>query len=422
MTSGRFVRTGLWNNTGFLKLWAGETISIFGSLVGRTALVFTAVLVLDASAIEIGMLTALDIVPGLLFGLIAGVWVDRLPRRAIMIVSDVGRAALLVTIPLAYALDALTMGQLFAVAFGTGLLTIFFDVAYQTYLPALVSKEHLVEGNSKMAASAAVAEVGGFSLAGFLVQLLKGPYAILVDSASFIWSAAFIWRIQTPEAAPKTAEEREGMLREIRDGGRALLGDPILRSIAGATVVMDFSIRMIGAVYLLYATRSLGFEPGVLGVVFAVGGVTSLIGALFAGRAARRFGIGRSMAGCLIVMGGAMLLTPAATDASVLALGFLIAHQFGDAFWTAYDINAMSLRQSITPQHVMGRVNAGMRFSGLAAALAGSLAGGVLGELAGLRLTLVIGASGFFIAAAWLLLSPVWSAKQPALASEAALA
>lgn len=411
----RFRRTGLWKDGDFLKLWAGETVSIFGTLIGRTALSFTAVLALNASAFEVGLLVAMDIVPALLFGLIAGVWVDRLSRRLIMITADIGRAALLVTIPLAYALDSLTMGQLYVVAFGTGLLSVFFDVAYQSYLPALVSKEHLVEGNSKMAASASVAEVGGFSLAGLLVQLLKGPYTILVDSVSFVWSAAFIWRIRKAEPPVKATGEREGMFREIGEGGRALIGDPVLRSIAGATMVMDFSIRLIGAVYLLYATRNLGFEPGVLGVIFAVGGGTSLIGALFAGRWAKRFGVGRAMIGCLVVLGGAMLLTPAATDASVLALAFLIGHQFGDAFWTAYDINAMSLRQAITPNEVMGRVNAGMRFSGMGAALAGALAGGALGEIVGLRMTLVIGACGFFVAAGWLALSPVWSARQPAL-------
>ena len=410
----------LWRNRDFLKLWAGQTVSIFGTLVGKTALPFTAILVLDAGALEVGLLMAADIVPALLFGLAAGVWVDRLPRRPIMIAADIGRAALLATIPVAYALDALTIWHLFVIAAGTGALTIFFDVAYLSYLPSLVKREQLLDGNSKLAASASVAEIGGFSSGGVLVQVLTAPYAILTDAVSFIVSALFVGSINTPEAAPKTAEERTGMWQEIREGGGVLLGDPVLRAIAGSGVVMDFSVRMMGAVYLLYATRELGFEPGLLGFVFAVGGVTSFFGAFFAGRASRTFGIGPSLAVSLALLGGATLLIPAASDASALALGFLVAHQFGDAFWTMYDINAVSLRQSITPDRYMGRVNAGVRFSGLAASLAGALVGGVIGELFGLRLTLVMGAGGLFVAAAWIVASPVWTWKQVTVAAEPA--
>jgi MFS family permease len=237
---------------------------------------------------------------------------------------------------------------------------------------------------------------------------------------SFIASALFIGSIDTPEAPPKPATERAGMLTEIREGGRVLLGDPVLRAIAASGVVMDFSVRVIGAVYLLYVTRDLGFEPGVLGVVFAVGGVASFLGAFLAGRAARSFGVGPSLVMSLILVGGAWLLTPVATDASLIALGLIVGHQFGDTFWTMYDINSVSLRQSITEDRYMGRVNAGVRFSGLAASLVGALAGGVLGELVGLRLTLVLGSCGLFVAAGLLLASPVWSWKDVPLTPEPA--
>jgi len=404
-------RTGLWRHNDFLRLWAGETASIFGSFVGRTALVLTAILVLDASPLVFGLLSAADIIPGLVFGLITGVWVDRLPRRPIMIVADIGRAALLVTIPLAYAFDVLTIAQLFVVAIGTGTLSIFFDVAYLSYLPAVVERDHILEGNSKMAASTSVAEIGGFSLAGVLVQALTAPVAILLDAVSFVVSALFIGAIRKPETHVVENSKREGMWTEIREGGRALLGDPILRTLAGATMIMDFSIRAIGAVYLIYVTRELGFEPGVLGFIFAVGGVTSLFGALFAARAARQFGVGPSLVVCLAVLTGAWLLTPAAYDTSLISLGLLVGHQLGDAFWTAYDVNAITLRQSVTPDQVMGRVNAGMRFSGQAAMLGGALAGGVMGEVIGIRETLFICTGGLVIAAGWLASSPVWGAK-----------
>lgn len=405
-------RSGLWAHNDFLKLWTGETISVFGTLIGKTALPFTAILVLDAGPFEVGLLVAMDILPGLIFGLFAGVWVDRLRRRPLMIAADVGSFVMLVTVPVAYAFDVLTMGQLFVVAFGAGACHIIFDVSYNTYLPSLVKREHVLEANSKMAATWSVAEVGGFSSAGLLVQALTAPFAILFDAVSFLVSAVFIGAIDKEEQRPEPPEQKTSVWSEIREGGGALLDNPVLRAMAGSNIVMDFSMRVLGAVYLLYATRELGFEPGVLGFVFAVGGLTSLPGALFAGRAARRFGIGPAMALSLAVLGCFSLLTPAARDASVFSLALLVGHQFGDAFWTMHDINQTSLRQSITPERYLGRVNAGMRFSGMAAMLAGALAGGVLGEVIGLRGTLLVGCGGLFVAATWLALSPVWTTRE----------
>jgi MFS family permease len=409
-------RGGLWEHNDFLKLWAGETISVFGSLVGRTALPLTAIFVLDAGSLEVGLLIAADILPGLLFGLVAGVWVDRVRRRPIMIAADLASAAALVTIPVAYAFDALTIEQMFVVALAAGTAHIFFDVAYMTYLPSLVEKEHVLEGNSKMAASWSVAEVGAFSAAGWLVQLLSGPVTVLIDSVSFLVSAAFIGSIKKPEEAPTVAEQREPMFKEIRDGIGAIWHDPVLRAIAGSGVIIDFSFRMFGAVFLVYVTQDLGFEPGLLGLTFAVGGASSFVGAMLAGRSARAVGVGPAMVFGLLFMGGSMLFVPAATDASMLALAFLVAQQvFGDGAYTVYDVNAVTLRQSITPAAVLGRVNAGMRFSGLAAMLLGALAGGVLGEFVGERLTLMFAACGLFLAGVWLMVSPVWGTRRAAV-------
>ncbi len=401
-------RRGLWANNDFLKLWAGESISIFGSLMGRTALPFTAILVLDAGPLEVALLSATDVLPGLLLGLIAGVWVDRLRRRPIMIAADIGRAILLATIPFAYALDALTFGHLFVVGLGVGTLTIFFDVAYLTYLPTLVGKNQILDGNSKLAASSAIAEVGGFSAAGWMVQLLSGPATVLIDAVSFLVSALFVGTIKTPEPPPVAVKDRVGMRHEIAEGARHIWHDPILRAIAGTGMIIDFSFRMFGAVFLVYVTKDLGFEPGVLGLTFAVGGISSLVGAVFAGRAGVRLGIGPAMVLGVAAMGVSMFFVPAARDASILALGLLIGQQmFGDGAFTVYEINQVSLRQSITPEHVMGRVNAGIRFLGLGAMLAGALIGGVLGELAGERVALVAAGSGVLLAALWLSFSPV---------------
>jgi predicted MFS family arabinose efflux permease len=339
--------------------------------------------------------------------------VDRVRRRPIMIAADLASAAVLATIPIAYVFDTLTIEQMFAVALVAGTAHIFFDVSYLTYLPSLVEKEHVLEGNSKMAASWSVAEVGAFGIAGWLVQLLSGPVTVLIDSVSFLVSAAFIGSIKKPEEAPMVAKQREPMIKEIRDGVRAIWHDPILRAIAGSGVIIDFSFRMFGAVFLVYVTQDLGFEPGVLGLTFAVGGVSSFLGALVAGRSARAVGIGPAMVFGLLFMGLSMLFVPAATDASLLALAFLVAQQiFGDGAYTVYDVNQVTLRQSITPEQVLGRVNAGMRFSGIAAMFLGALAGGVLGEFAGERVTLVFSACGLLLAAGWLMVSPVWGTKK----------
>ena len=239
---------------------------------------------------------------------------------------------------------------------------------------------------------------------------------VLIDSVSFLVSAAFIGSIKKPEATPKAVEHREAMFKEIRDGVGAIWHDPILRAIAGSGVIIDFSFRMFGAVFLVYVTQDLGFEPGLLGLTFAVGGVSSFLGALVAGRSARAVGIGPAMAFGLLFMGASMLFVPAATDASLLALAFLVAQQvFGDGAYTVYDINAVTLRQSITPAAVLGRVNAGMRFSGLAAMLhrgaGGRSAGGVRGGAgdAGVR------GCGLLLAGMWLMASPVWGTKEAAM-------
>src|SRR5207249_3437996 len=218
------LRTGLWRHPDFVKLWAGETISVFGSLIGRTALHFTAILVLDARPFEVAALLALGIVPELIFAPYVGVWVDRLRRRPIMIAADLGRATLLASIPLAYAFDALTMEQLYVVAFLTGILSICFEVAYQSYLPSLIKREELLEGNSKLKASDSAAEVGAFGAAGWLVQLFTGPVAILIDAVSFLFSAFYIRRITKTESPPRPRRSARGCCARLKKESRPFLG------------------------------------------------------------------------------------------------------------------------------------------------------------------------------------------------------
>lgn len=403
----RFRLEGLWKHPDFVKLWTAQTISVFGSLITGTALPFTAILVLDASPIEVAVLAAANHVPGLVFALVAGVWVDRLPRRPLMIVADLGRALLLASVPLAYAFDALTIGQLYVVALGAGILTIFFDVAYQSYLPTLVTKDELIEGNSKLAATASISEFAGFSVSGWLVQVFSGPFAVLVDALSFVISAVFLREIRASEPPPALVEDREGALAEAVEGTRTVMRDPILRSLAGVTPLASFGVGMFFATYMIFVTRSLGFQPGLLGVIFGLGGLSSLAGAVLAGPLARRFGVGTAMFAGLAVMGISMLFIPIAYGATVAAAVLLIAQQVtGDGMFMVFEINSTSLRQAVAPEAMLGRVNAFNRMLDLAFTLLGIIIGGLIGQVWALRPALYIGAGALLAAAAWLYFSP----------------
>jgi len=399
---------GLWRRPDFVKLWAGQTVSVFGSIVGGTALQFTAILVLGATPFEVALLAAASLVPAFLTGLVAGAWVDRLARRPILIVADLGRAVLLATIPLAWALDALHIEQLYIIALFVGVLEIFFDTAYRTYLPSLVSRDELVEGNSKLSASASVAEFGGFGIAGWLVQTLTGPVTILLDALSFVVSAAAVALIRSREERPEPRVEGASVRREILDGLRTVLHHPILRTIAVAVLMLEFFGGMYGSVVVLYMSRGLGFDPAVLTPIWAVGGVSSFVGAMLAGRVTRALGVGPTMIGCLLMSTIGALFIPLAEGATLVSAGLLIAAQLtSDPADTAYEINRVSLLQSVAPPQLLGRVNASTRFVGLGATLLGTLLGGLLGERLGLRSTLFLAAGGALLPAAWLFLSPV---------------
>ena len=397
---------GLWRHQDFVRLWTGETISVFGSLIGQLAMQFTAIIWLDASALQISAVAMAQLVPGFFVGIAAGVWADRLPRRPIMIAADLGRAALITSVPVAAVFGVLTMGHLYAVAAGASALTVCFNVAYEAYLPTLVSASELVEGNAKLQASASVAEVGSFGLSGWLVQALTGPGALLFDAVSFVASAGFVARIRSAEP-PRVREQQASFWREAHDGVRLVAGDPLLRSFAAVTAMREFSSRIFGTVLLLYLYREVGFSAGVLGVIFAVGGGTSLIGAYLAPRAAN-IGLGRALVVALVVQATGSLFTPLAASVSAISVVYLVLTQvITDPAWIFYDINELSLRQAITPDELQGRMNATIRVGGFAAMLTGTLAAGLLGEWVGLRETLFVAVAGNFAAAAVLAVSPV---------------
>ena len=400
--------TGLWRHPDFVRLWSGATVSHFGSLIGGIALQLTAILWLDASAAQVSLLAAAQLVPGFVVGLAAGVWVDRLQRRPIMIAADLGRAAALGSIPVAAVFGVLTIEQLYAVGFVTSALSVFFDAAYQAYLPTLIARDDLLEGNSKLTASASMAEVMSFSLSGWLVQLLKGPGAVAIDALSFVGSALFLSRIRTPEPPPPPREERESAWHEALEGARVVLAHPILRTLAGVAVIHAFAGQIIGVVYLLYLTNEVGYQPGVLGIIFAIGGVTSLGGAYLAGRPGVFGGLGPALVISNILRSLGTALMPLTTSVSWLGTTYLIANQcVTDPFWAYYEIQDVSLRQTVTPERLQGRMFANVRFLEFGARLIGTAAGGILGSTIGLRETLFFAVGAMCLSTVVLALSPV---------------
>jgi MFS family permease len=274
---------GLWRHGDFLRFWSAQTISQFGSQVSQLALPLAAILVLDASAFEVALLGAVEFLPFLLFALPAGVWVDRLRRKPILVLGDLGRALALASIPLTYAFDALTIWQLYTIGFVVGVGTVFFDVAYQSYLPSLVDRDHLVDGNSKLEISRSAAQLAGPGLAGLLIGALTAPYAIFVDAVSFLGSAGLIFRIRCEEDVPEPAEQ-PSMRRELSEGIRYLLGHPYWRPIAAAVAISNFFTTLGFSIILVYAVRELNMSSQMIGIVFSVGNLGWMLGAFTASR------------------------------------------------------------------------------------------------------------------------------------------
>jgi MFS family permease len=394
----------------FRLLWGGETISELGSQVSILAIPLVAVRTLHATTFQIGALTASSTVAFLLVGLPAGVWVDRMRRRRVMIWADLGRVLALGSIPVAYAFGALGLLQLYVVTLASGVLTVFFDVAYQSYLPSLVGREHLVEGNAKLTGSAQVAQVAGPSLAGGLVQAVGGAYAVAVDSASFLVSAVSVAAIGTAEPAPTVPPGgRQRLRRDIAEGLRFVFGHPLLRAIAATTATSNFFSGIMAAVEIVFLVRVVHAAPGVIGLAFAAGSVGGLLAAFVASPLARRIGGARATIVGIFATAGGVLIPLTTGHAGVL---FFACGVFAVSFGAVlYNINQVSFRQRLCPDHLLGRMNATMRFLVWGVLPIGALAGGVIGTTIGLRNTLWVAVAGQTLAGFWLLASPMRSMR-----------
>lgn len=399
----------LWTDRAFLAVWSASTISIFGSLITRTALPFAAILVLGAGPLEISGIRSAELIASLIVGLFAGAWVDRLLRRPIMIWADLGRALLLGSIPVAAILGFMGMPQLILVAFAAAILSTFFDVADRSYLPTIVSPRRLVAANSALSASASVAEFTSFGIGGFLIQIFTAPIAILIDAVSFVVSALLLATIRKKEPAPKPHADREPVLREIRDGMRIVARSPVLRALALAHGGTHILWGIFGTSYLLFATYDLDLDPATIGVIAGVGGFGSLLGSFAAPIMVRRFGVGRSiLLGMVGFTLGNALIPLAPGHAALLGAAFLIGQQLiGDSFATVYEIVEVSLTQASVGERVMGRVNATIGTFTTLLTLAGAVGGGIIAEVYGLRTAFGVGLLGAVAAIIVVWFSPI---------------
>jgi MFS family permease len=404
--------TGLWRHRGFLLLWGGQTISQFGSQITQWALPLTAVLLLKATPGQVGILAAAGSLP-ILLSLFAGVWIDRVRRRPLLIIADSGRALLLSTIPLAYWFGWLSMTQLYLVALFSGVLTILFDIAYRSFLPSLIAREQLVEGNSKLEAGRTLAGTAGPSLAGLLVQWFNGPAAILGDALSFVVSFLWLAFIRVREPVPN-AGQRLDLRREIGEGLHTLVHHPLLRSLILASGIFNLFDSFLFAMYVPYLSRTLGAPPALIGLIMALGSAGGLLGALLAGRIPRAIGLGRTLFGSVLVAGVAeLVIAMARGPLPIAALLVIIGEASVQVSASIYAINSLSLRQAIVPDRLQGRVNATARIIAEGGLPLGALLGGIIADHYGLRLSVLVAGCGTLFAFLVVLLSPVRSLSRP---------
>ncbi|MER5365595.1 MFS transporter [Streptomyces sp. NPDC002722] len=410
-------RDSLWFHQEFRQLWAGQTVSQFGTYVGQTVLPLLAATTLKASPFQMGVLTAAGTAAFLLIGLPTGVLVDRVRRKPVMLTADFTRAALLLTVPLAAWADVLTLTQLIVVALLASAATVLFDVAYQSYLPSLVGRAQLMEGNTRLQSSLSAAEVTGPGVGGGLAQLVGGATAVLTTSVSYLISGLLLLRIRTPEPKPM-GHDGNRVRTQMKEGMGFVLGEKSLRAITVSTALSNLAVTVLLSMQILFLTRDLGLTPGAVGAVLALSSVGGLLGALTSGRCAKWIGPARAIWLIPLVISPVALVVPLAEPGrlTVLCVLGLALRAYGT---TVFNVVNVSYRQAICPRRLLGRVNATVRFITWGAMPVGGLLGGVLGGWIGVRATLWVSCSALALTPLPLLLSPLRTLREfPAVQEE----
>ena len=397
--TARAQRPGtLWRHTDFLRLWAGQTVALFGAQVTLLALPLAALQLLNASAGQLGLLNALEYLPVACVTLLAGVLADRVRRRPLLIVANLGRALVLAMVPVFAWTGHLSMSLLYAVAFTTGLFTAQFDVAYQAYLPTLIERKLLVEGNSKLQSSQSIAQTAGQGLSGVLIQLLTAPVAVVVNSVGYLLSVGSLLSIRAPE--PVRSGPRRSIRAEMAEGFRVTLAHPVLRVVMVESAWFNLMWDVVLVVMPLYGIRSLHLGAAGLGLVIAAGSVGAFGGSLVAGRMGQRLGTGRAMAAGMLVACVPLLLLPAAAGSMAMVVTVLTTGYVLNGFGiTIFNVHSVALRQALVPTELTGRVSATYRFAAFAVIPVGGLTGGLLAGWLGPRTALLVTVVGLVVGA-----------------------
>lgn len=399
----------LWRHPDFMKLWAAQSISAFGARITREGLPLAAVLTLDASPAQLGVLAALSMGPGMLVGLLAGGFVDRTSRRAILIGTDLLRFGVLMTVPIAAWLHLLGMEQLYVVAALVGAATVLFDLADRAFLPSLIDKDDLMEGNTKLSVTQSTAEIGGPALAGLLFQWLTAPFAIAVDAVTYLVSALFLRGVKAREEPPEKPAEAQHWAADLAFGWRTVMTEPRVRPLLFLFATQMMCFAFFGSLYALFALKTVGLTPAALGVTIAVGGVGALLGAVLAPRITRVLGVGPAIIVCGAVAAVSFFLIPLAPADPVMGMLFLMASQLvGDAFGVAAMIPTTTLQQTLIAPDALGRVGAIFQIARGAGWIVGALLCGVLAAAIGVRETLAIACAGLLLAELIPAVSPLW--------------
>jgi MFS family permease len=415
------VRGNLWTHRDFARLWFSDTVSQFGTQFSGLALPILAVLEFDATPFEMGVLAALAIIPYPALGLFVGVWADRFRKRRIMVVCNFGRMLTLASVPVSFLLGTLSLAQIFAVALVSGVFSVFFDISYQAYLPLLVERTDLVEGNQKLQLSGSAAQVAGPGMAGLVYQAIGGALTVAADAFGYLVSAVALLTIKKAEPVRSRGADaaRPDFFAEMKEGAAVVLGNPLLRSLAGCTATSNLGTYMVSAVLTLFALRDLRFSAAEVGLMGSIGAAGFLLGAVVVNAVTRRFGFGRSLA-VSISFSGLYVLCPLALYGYPFLVLSAVAFVFGVTL-PIYNINQISLRQAITPDRLLGRMNATMRTIIWGTIPVGALLGGILGNTIGLVDVFYLGGAIGALSCLWIFLGPVIHLKvQPGPAGDAA--
>lgn len=404
-----FPSGALWRHAGFMRLWAAQTVSSFGARITREGLALASVLTIDAKPFQLGILAALALGPGVIVGLVCGGYVDRSGKRSIMIAADLTRAAVLTTVPVAAWLHWLSMEQLYVVGAIIGGSSVLFDIADHAYLPHLIGREQLLEGNTKLSTTDSLAEVGGPALAGVLVQTLTAPFAIAVNAATYVISAGFLGLISNAEQRAEEPKRRGALLNDLRTGYEIMAHNSVLRPL----MLMAFLSPLFGgtfsALYVIFAIKTLGLSPALIGLTVGVGGVGSLLGTVISSPLVRRLGVGRTIVLGFLVSATSSVFVPLAQGSLAMkVLSLMVAQLVGDSMAVAALIPAASLRQSIIARDMLGRTAALMSVGSGISAVIGAIVGGTMGGTLGPRWALLAAVAGLIATPLTMLASPLW--------------